>query len=250
MLDGDGGGSGGGSGAGGTGGEGGGSGGEGGGTGAGGEGAGGAATFTQADLDRHAGTARQEARRAAERQIADQLGCTPEEAKALIDAKKQADSEAMSEAEKREKAADAKEKTAVERENAAKLAERRAAVMVALVSEGVKFEQNDDGSLKGKGARIMQLVNADLDVDADPAAIATAVASVKADTPELFAAPTEPQLGPDGKPIAAPPSGDLGPDGKPKVQASTTELERGKERAQKVNEAEKPFDLAALRGGG
>lgn len=191
------------------------------------------------------------------------LGCTPEEAKALLDKQREADSAAMSDADRKAAEADRDKAKALEDSNRAKVAERNANVMIALVSEGVQFERNDDGSLKGKGARVMQLVNADLEPGADAAAIATAVASVKADTPELFVAPSgdgggdggsggdgsNGGTGGDGGTGRPPPSGDLGPDGKPRKPATTSDLERGAERAKVINDREKPFDVASLRPG-
>jgi hypothetical protein len=209
-------------------------------------------------------------KRQALQEVADTLGMSLDEAKKFIDEKKAEDDAAMSEADRKLRDAEAKEAAANARIAEAARREREAAVVAALAAEGVTFERDDDGKLKGKGARAVKLVTAELDDEADAAAISKAIDELKADVPDLFASSTttttdddtederarrlrELQLNGgagivDGNGSNEPgqqraPSGDLNGGGSSqRQQGSESDLERGAALAQKRNEQHKPFD--------
>lgn len=235
----------------------GGSGGDGGGSGNGGR------KFTQAELNAAARKDRTRGRNAALQEVAETLGMSVEEAKEFIEKKRADDDSTLSEAEKKLKAAEDRDRKAAEREARAARREREATAVAALAAEGVKFERDDDGNLVGKGAKLVKLVTADLDDDADAGVIAAAVDELKVDTPELFTSASGSSGDGDGSggnggdgsgdgdgdgEQRRPPSGDLG---RPKNSGPPTsdDLDRGKARAAKVNERNKPFDPFATASG-
>ncbi len=145
------------------------------------------AGLTQADVDK----AKRDAKKAAIAEVAATLGCTVEEAKALVDAKKAADDQQKTDAQKALEAAEARERAADEREKAAVLRERSALLKSALLTAKI-----NDGRLD----KAAKLVLSDLADDADEAAIAAAVESFAKDTPEWFTpAPGAPGSDPQGR---------------------------------------------------
>lgn len=157
------------------------------------------ATFTQADLDRIAAREKDEGRRAAERSLSEQLGCTVEEAKALIEAKRAEDLGKMSEADRKASEADAARAKAEKaladaeaREKAAEARQRLLDVTDALIEAGVRSDR-----------RSAALKLTDVADDADEKALKAAVEETKKAYPEFFgAAPGAPSGVPNGKPPA------------------------------------------------
>lgn len=168
-------------------------------------------TFTQEDVDRLVGGARVEAKRVAANELAAELGCTVEEAKAKIATASAAEDAAKTEAQRDREAAAADKARADEDRRAAALERFAAKVERRLTAAGV-----DDKAL----ARASRLVT--LDPDADDDAITAEIEALKTDVPGLFTtteAPAKPAPGtPAPKPPAAPAGGsksmaDLGRDG-------------------------------------
>lgn len=131
------------------------------------------AALTQADVDR----AKREAKKATYAEVAATLGCTVEEAKALVDAKKAADDQQKTDAQRAKEAADAEKATAAE-ERRTVAAERRA----LKTERALLAAKVNDGRLD----KAAKLVLSDLADDADDDAITAAVATFKTDTPEWF----------------------------------------------------------------
>lgn len=132
-------------------------------------------TFTQEEVDRMVGRARGEAKRSAASELAEQLGCTVEEAKAKIAAVTAADDALKSETQRALDAAN-EAKAEATRARAAADAERLAAkVERKLAAAGV-----DPKTL----ARATALVTVSPDADDD--AIEAEVEALKADIPALF----------------------------------------------------------------
>ncbi len=197
-------------------------------------------TFEQAEVERIAAREKDEGRRAALASVTEALGCTPEEAKAILDEHRAAEDERKSEAQRAREKADADSATAVEATASAKRAERDARLAMILLGSGVTIEVDDAGAPKGRAARILSLVTAGLPADADSATLLAAVEAVKTDMPELFGATPAPGGGvkpPSGEPGTPPPNGAPAPAGG---------LARGAERAKQMNEQTKKFDPTAV----
>lgn len=185
------------------------------------------AKFTQADLDRIAAREKEEGRRAAERATAEALGCTVEEAKKLIEEKRQADLGKMDEADRKAaEAADAKSKADAEKAKAeaaqATVAadKRRLAVKEALIDAECRKDRRDAAV-----TLIGDLPDVDASTEDGQKAIAAAVEECKKTYPEFFgAAPGAPSGVPSGRPPAG--SGD-----------AKTGVEAGRERARREREA-------------
>ncbi len=165
-------------------------------------------TFTQAEVDRMTGRARSEAKRAAAKELADELGIDVSQAKAIIAAKNKADDDAKSEAERAAEAA----KTAKAQADADRAAAARE-----------RFEAKLERTLTKAGvpekalARALRLV--DLEPGADDDAIAAEIDVLKDDVPGLFEDPSggengggerKPPRAPSGRTDAKPPAGGQG----------------------------------------
>ena len=135
----------------------------------------------QAELARIAAREKDEGRRAAEQTVAQQLGCTVDEAKAILERHRNAERDAMSEAERAKADAETARAAAQQAEAQAKKALRDANVTLALTNAGVRADRRD--------AAIRLTTIAD---DADDAAIAAAVEATKTAYPEFFTAPAQP----------------------------------------------------------
>jgi hypothetical protein len=248
------------------------------GSGSGGEGGEGSGSTSTDDDAQKALNAREAAgkakgKRQALQEVADTLGMSLDEAKKFIEERRAADDEALSEADRKLRDAEEKERKANERIAAAARREREAQAIALLAAEGVKFERDDEGNLKGKGARVMKLVVAGLDDNADAVAIGEAIDELKADMPELFGSSgstttdddenlsddekarrlRELQLnggagsagsnGSNGSGEQRAPSGDLNSGGSSqRQQGAQSDLERGAQLAAQRNEQHKPFD--------
>ncbi len=197
-------------------------------------------TFAQAEVDRIAAREKDEGRRAALASVTDALGCTPEEAKAILDAHRAAEDEQKTEAQRAREKADADAATAVEATAKATRAERDARLAMILLGSGVTIEVDEQGVPKGRAARILSLVTAGLPNDADSAKLVEAVEAVKVDMPELFGGPA-----PNGGGVK-PPSGEPGTPPPPGAPAPAGGLARGAERAKALNEQSKKFDPTAV----
>lgn len=172
-------------------------------------------TLTQDELNRRATQEKQEGKRAAERQIAETLGVSIEEAKAIVKAQQDKEAESMSEAERKAADADKKLTAAEQKDRSATLKLRQADVKLALAGEGITEKAELD--------LVSNMILPTLADDADEAAVQTAVAQLKETMPRLFSPegkkddangdppPANPGLPPaPGSVPPAPPSGGNG----------------------------------------
>lgn len=206
-------------------------------------------TFTQADLDKHAGRRAAEAKRAAESAIAEQLGCTVDEAKAIIAAKQQADEAAKTDVQKAQDAQAAAEARATELEaqTVAQAFEGRVKDQLVLAGVIAEFDLDKDDDRKAAGKRIeMARRLLDLPIEATDEEIAAKVAEVRTDVPGLFGAAPAPAAGgvppriPSGTTPGKPPAGG---------QAAVTGLDAGRARAQAAKQSTPPADPLARWAG-
>lgn len=132
-------------------------------------------TFTQTDLDRAAGRARDEGRRSTANDFAADLGCTVDEAKTILDQVREAGEAQKTEAQRARDAADTARADA-DAEKAAAAADRLAVrVERRLLAAGVP-----DTAL----ARATRMVT--VPADADDTAIAAEIDALKTEIPALF----------------------------------------------------------------
>jgi hypothetical protein len=186
-----------------------------------------------AEVERIVGGRTAAARREAERQVADKLGVSIDEAGDLLkQAKAQADKD-KTEAEKAREAADkaAKDADTVKSESAS-------TVHRLLVKDALR----DADCPKDKLERATKLVALDVEVGAGEDEIATAVKTLTKDFPELFAAASDDGAEGEGEGQGKPepkgklPNGD--PPGKPPSgQKGEDAFQRGVDRAKKMAEA-------------
>lgn len=176
--------------------------------------------YTDADLDRLQAKRAKEATRKALQDVADQLGVSVDEAKKIIEEKRQADEAAKSEIDRaREEAETAKRERDEARAEAAREAfEKR--VYRKLSAAGVGAGMEDEAAEK-RIAMARRLL--DVATDATDEDIVEKITEIKADVPGLFTAKTE-----GGQPA---PSGVT--NGRPPASGQTTQsaMERGRERA-------------------
>jgi hypothetical protein len=182
--------------------------------GGGGGGGNGGVTFTpeqQAEVDRIQGRTRAEAARAAKREaaqeLAEQLGCTVEEAKAKLDKIADDDKAAMTEAERIRAEAEADKVTAAA-ERAKAAAERfDAKVERKLLAAGVGKGLEADAAEKALARARRALA---LDAEADDDTIGAEIEALKTEVPSLFAETAAPA--PAGSQIVPPrpPAGQAG----------------------------------------
>ena len=180
-------------------------------------------TFTQAEVTAMMAREKDQGKRAAEEALAKQLGCTLEEAKAIIEGVRRKADEEKSEAQRAREAADAEKADAarVKEESARETLNTR--IEAALMRAGiVQADDDKDGSkFEAKLARLRKLV--DVEPGADAAAISAAVKSLKDEEPVLFAGSAAP-------PKKGAPNSD--PSGKPPPnQPNTDAYTKGRDRA-------------------
>ena len=167
-------------------------------------------TFTQAELNRIAAREKEEGKRAAARELAEQLGCTVDEAKELIARARAQDDSQKTEAQKAREAAD-KEKADAEKERAEAAKEKHTArIERCLLKAGVPDTKLD------KVARML-----DVEVGAEIDKIDEAAKELKKEFPELFAGERKPPPGSDPG----------GSGGKPPVKPNEDAFTRGADRA-------------------
>ena len=134
-------------------------------------------TFTQEELNRKAGRARDEGRRAAEREVSEKLGVSIDEAADIIKAAKAKADEQKSEAEREREAAE-REKTAAAAERAEAAKERHFAKLErALLAAEVPLKR------VSKAVKLLEV-----EVGADDDAIEAAIEELEDEWPELFEA--------------------------------------------------------------
>lgn len=169
-------------------------------------------TFTQDDLNRVATAQKSEGERAAEKRILADLGVDKlDDAKAVLARAKEAETAAMTEAE-RAKAEALEAKRAADADRASAASDRRdAAVERALLGAGLALPEGDDkddqrASVLSRSVRLV-----DIDGDPTPEKVKAAVAELKATMPALFAAPANAGNGNgsagNGRPASGNPSG-------------------------------------------
>lgn len=187
-------------------------------------------TFTQEDLDKYAGRRVGEAKRKAQQELADQLGVSVDEAKKIIEEKRQADEASKTEVDKAKEAAEQskREADAAKAEAAKERFENR--VYRKLSAAGVGAGMEDEAAEK-QIARARRLL--DVTVEATDDEIAAQIAEIKNDVPGLFTAKTEGGM-PSGVTGGRPPAG-----GQP---AGPTGIEAGRELARKEAESRKATD--------
>jgi multidrug efflux pump subunit AcrA (membrane-fusion protein) len=168
-------------------------------------------TFTQAELNKIAAKQKAEGKAAAEKAIADLLGCTPAEAAEIVKKQREAEDATKSEAEKERQTA-AKERAAAEaakREAAVEVLEAR--IERALAAEGFA---GDDKKL----ARVRKMIT--VETGATYEDVLADVQDAKKEFPEIFAGKT-PESD-DGKKTGKLPSSD--PAGRPPKPKSGEDL--------------------------
>lgn len=151
--------------------------------------------FTQAQVNDIAAREKNEGKRAVQREIAEQLGMTVEEAKAFIEKAKADELERMSEADRKLAEADERERQAQKALAEAAEARREARVQANLTRAGVPVEQVE---------MVARLIDPSIESDED---IATAVASIKEQLPQMFQPKGSPGAGGYTPPKAPPGSG-------------------------------------------
>lgn len=156
----------------------------------------------------------EQARRQAVREVTERLGCTVEEAEQILMDRRTQEESALSEVEKRERAATAREQKAAEAEATANSALRTAYVRDVLL---------DSGARRDRVNFILPSIVGNLPDDAGEAEVAVAVDSLKTDVPEMFdeGAPPKPK----------PPPSDPGRGPKPPAKPEEDGFARGADRA-------------------
>lgn len=182
-------------------------------------------------MNRIMASEKEKGQRQAAQGIQDLLGCTPEEAKKLIDAQREADKAAMTEAERIKAEAEDEKKSAAGERAEGKREKRDARIVMQLAAAGVTPEVDDKGNLAGRASRIVKLL--DLPDDADAAAIKSAIDKLKGEEPSMFGALPDPSKPPSGDPPGNPPP----------AQPAETAFDQGRKAAQQRNQATAPaFD--------
>lgn len=182
-------------------------------------------TLPQSEVDRIVQGRVGETKRQTEEAIAKQLGVSVEEAKRIID-EHQKQSDADKTEAQRERDAAAAERTKAEAEKTAAAKERHDAAVERALLRALPKDLEDD-ALDKKVARISRMI--DVEVGADAAAIAKAVADLKTDEPLLFGEAAPEGDGNDGKGKKIP---DGDPKGKPPVKKQGEDrFALGQERA-------------------
>lgn len=185
--------------------------------------------FSQEDLNRIAAREKDEGKRAAQREIAEMLGCTPEEAKQILDKRREDERAAMdeagrikAEAEDARKKADTDKNAAEQAKAEAAQAKRETLIERALIRAGLA--DDEDGTAL---AYALRMVEPDVPADADLAKALEVVNKAKEKFPALFAGVATPPPPPGGQP----------PGGPPRPAGAKTGIEAGRERAVKEREA-------------
>lgn len=171
-------------------------------------------TFTQDEVNALVGQARGEAKRKATQDLADELGCTFEEAKTKLATAQAAEDADKSAAQLARQQADAEKATAAEERKTAARERFEAKVERKLLRAGLGAhiaDSDDDADAKRDKALVRALKAIDLASDADDSAIDAEIADLKAVIPGLFA----PAKADDDEP-KGPPSSLTG--GKPPTQ--------------------------------
>ena len=185
----------------------------------------------QAEFDKHALGIKKAAERDAHKAIADQLGCTIDEAKQFLADRANAEAAKLTEVEKREQAAAKREQDAATREAEANRRARLADVSLALTTTGVRADRVTYAT---------NAVMADLAEDADAEAIGAQVEKVKEAIPEFFGQ----------APANTPPAPNLG--GAPRNNGSNggrpTGIEAGRERAKALRGTKPSADADPFAG--
>lgn len=138
-------------------------------------------TLTQEEVNRIVAEEKRKAARAKETELAEALGCTLAEAKAIIEEKRTADEAAASDAERAQKRAETAEQKAVDKEAKLAVKERDLEVKSALLSAGVR-EDRVDAALR----LVADDVEPGLDEDDLRTDAAEAAEKAKKDYPEFF----------------------------------------------------------------
>lgn len=173
-----------------------------------------------------------ETKAATTKDITDALGCTVDEAKAILEKHRQDQDALLTEAQRQQKEAETASATATKLASEAALDRRDAKVERSLIKAAGLDPDDEKGS--SKLARLLGMVTHGLPVDADSVAITAAIDAVKEDFPELFVA---------GSGTPPPPHSDRGgaPRGGPNGKGDAKSAEqKGRERA-KAHSAVREF---------
>lgn len=196
-------------------------------------------TFTQADLDKHAGRRAAEAKRAAATELAEQLGVSPAEAKKIIE-QHQASAEAaktdVQKAKEAEAAANARADAAEAASAEAKFEGRiKDQLLAAGVLTGLDPAKPEDREAATKRlARARRLL--DLAPESTDDEIAAKVTEIQTDVPGLFGALGGTPGAPSGVTPGGPPAGG---------QKPATGIEAGRQRATTAATSNPPADPLA-----
>jgi 8-oxo-dGTP pyrophosphatase MutT (NUDIX family) len=137
-------------------------------------------TFTQDDLTRVAAREKQQGKEAAQRELAEQLGVPLDEAKAIIQAARDAEAAKQTEAEKARAAADKERTDAAAEKQTAKQEVHTARLERAFLKQGVDLDELGEDKTK----RLLGLVT--VETGASYEDVLADVAQIKRDFPGLF----------------------------------------------------------------
>lgn len=196
-----------------------------------------AKAYSQEELNRIAAAEKEQGKRAAERDLADKLGVSLDEAADIIKQHREREEQNKTELDKAQSAAEREkaQREAVERER--DLAKHDARLLEALVTAEVPAK---------KLGHVKKLV--EVAPGASDEELAQAIAKVKEDVPELFA---EQEAG-DGKPApkGTPPAPGSDPKGTPPApKPGDDAMKRGMERAKAYSSGEREYTFSGLTGG-
>lgn len=139
--------------------------------------------FTQADVDRMTAREKDQGRRAATQELATKWGVSLEEAERIVKAHQDTERQQMSEAERALADAKSKDEAATADRDAAKQEKHDARVERLLARAGLPLDE-DEAKAATQLGKVARLV--DVEVGADEATVATAIAALKTDMPNLF----------------------------------------------------------------
>lgn len=198
-------------------------------------------TFTQAQVDQMVGRRASEAKRAAAKELAEQLGMTVDEAKTLIEERRQAAEAEKTELQKAQARATAAETERDQARSEKVQADRQALIDRKLLAAGVGQNATDQATAEKLLVRARAALAITLPADADADATDAEITETMALIPGLKGAP--PANGETPKPRA--PSGvTAGAQPPAGGQGTQSLLERGAERV-RASRTDRPADIYA-----
>jgi hypothetical protein len=181
---------------------------------------GGGRTFDQSQLDSIVTREKSAARAAAVREIAEHLGCTPEEAKQRLDAAAAAEQAQLTETQRAKADADrARSDADRDKKTAGELAQQARVERALLRALPAGVLGDDETAADARMEELTRLVMAGLPDGADDTAVKARVAALKTTLPALFTADGAQDQGGGGSPGGGAPSSDGKPPHRPTVPA-------------------------------